>query len=347
MAKLINAVMVMVLALFSWHANASYCNPSPSTTISISGNYTVQRDAPSGTLLSSWFTADWWPYTWCATDPGDGPWFHIAASKNPTAMTTSVDGLTLPVYATNVAGIGYVIKTKGGMSWDNYQWTTGWSDYAAIPTSTAYQDVPNSGYWNAGVVSQGYYSGLGIAIRLVKYDVTDSGVVTLGNIATSYASTNNNPSNPGTGTISVVGSANITTLACSLTNTTLAFDMGNVQASIFTAVGTVSEKSPEQHVGLNCDSNANINVTLTGTQNPDMANDPSILALSTSEKSSTGIGVQILYGETPLKLNQIIPVKTSPGGTESLSFTSRYYQTKSTVTAGVANAVAVLNISYQ
>ncbi|MBE4916785.1 fimbrial protein, partial [Enterobacter cloacae complex sp. P4RS] len=60
-----------------------------------------------------------------------------------------------------------------------------------------------------------------------------------------------------------------------------------------------------------------------------------------------GVGVQMLYGGTILNLNSPVQVTTSSSGSESIPLTARYYQTKTNVSAGTANAIATLNIIYQ
>ncbi|MDU7775121.1 MAG: fimbrial protein, partial [Citrobacter sp.] len=93
---------------------------------------------------------------------------------------------------------------------------------------------------------------------------------------------------------------------------------------------------------------ANINVTLTGTQNPDTTDD-SVLELSNQgdDKVAAGIGVQLLYNDTPLELNKMLNLKRSAGGQEPFPITARYIQTKDKVRAGQANATATLNLTYQ
>ncbi|MFP2412591.1 fimbrial protein [Citrobacter braakii] len=112
----------------------------------------------------------------------------------------------------------------------------------------------------------------------------------------------------------------------------------------------ISNSTRTYTIDLNCDAGARINASLSGTQSAETAND-SILALSGAGMSgvASGIGIQLLYGNTPLKLDNNIVLKTSAGGQEFPpgAFTARYFQTKNNVTAGSANATATLNITYQ
>ncbi|MNZ88833.1 Type-1 fimbrial protein, A chain precursor [compost metagenome] len=147
--------------------------------------------------------------------------------------------------------------------------------------------------------------------------------------------------------LSALGVNNITALACSLTNTTISVPLGDVQSSAFTGI-TTTAGDKTFNLGLSCDKDANINVALAGSQNADTA-DTSVLALTNAGQSGTakGVGVQLLYGSVPLKLNNNILLKTSAGGQETLPFSARYYQTQTAIGAGLANSSATLNITYQ
>nr|WP_276613208.1 fimbrial protein [Serratia proteamaculans] len=139
----------------------------------------------------------------------------------------------------------------------------------------------------------------------------------------------------------------VTSIACSLNSTSINVPLGDISATKFTAIGTTAGDKGFD-VGLSCDKDAKINVALAGTQNTDTP-DTSVLALTSAGQSGTasGVGVQLLYGGTPLKINNNILLKTSAGGKETLPFTARYYQTKTAVGAGLANSSATLNITYQ
>lgn len=138
-------------------------------------------------------------------------------------------------------------------------------------------------------------------------------------------------------------------LACSLNSSTITVPLPDALGSAFTGRGTTKGDTAFT-INLNCDAGTRINASLSGTQSAETAND-SILALSGAGTSgvASGIGIQLLYDNTPLKLNNNIVLKTSAGGQEFPpgAFTARYFQTKDNVTAGSANATATLNITYQ
>jgi type 1 fimbria pilin len=103
-------------------------------------------------------------------------------------------------------------------------------------------------------------------------------------------------------------------------------------------------------INLSCNAGVNIMASLSGNQNAETST-ASVLALTGAGTAgvASGVGIQLLYNDTPLVLNQNITLKTSSGGVEfpDGSFTARYYQTKSVLTSGDANATATLNLTYQ
>nr|WP_269815932.1 fimbrial protein [Serratia odorifera] len=184
-------------------------------------------------------------------------------------------------------------------------------------------------------------SSYAVGIALYKTGPTGSGAITTGRVGrVGYKGIRWITS------INVSGGT-IKTVACSLNASNIQVPLGDVLATEFTGVGTTL-KPKAFNVGLACDANAKINVSLGGTQSAE-SSDSSILQLTNagSDGVAKGVGVQLLYNNTPLKLNQLLALKTSAGGQETFPFTAHYYQTAANITAGSANATATLNISYQ
>ncbi|MCU6278864.1 fimbrial protein [Enterobacter quasiroggenkampii] len=149
--------------------------------------------------------------------------------------------------------------------------------------------------------------------------------------------------------ISVVSNTNVLSDKCLLSNNLMAFDIGDIGADSFTnQIGFIPGKQALQNLHLSCDADANINITLKGIQNTDVS-DPSVLSLTDQGKSGVadGIGIQLVYNDVPLELNKILTLKRSSGGQETFPLTARYYQTKTKVKPGIANAAATLDITYQ
>jgi type 1 fimbria pilin len=144
-----------------------------------------------------------------------------------------------------------------------------------------------------------------------------------------------------------VSSMTISVLACTLSTPSISVPLGNVQANLFTGVGS-TPGTKSFNLGLNCDAGTKVNVSMSGSQNTDTAN-TSVLALSGAGNADVakGVGAQILYNNAPLKIGENLLLKTSTGGVETYGFQARYFQTLAKVMPGKANATATLNITYQ
>jgi len=282
------------------------------------GNVIIQRDTAIGTVLASKTVAI----------NTSKEYINGGSCKGATISLNYVNGW-IPlngIAATNVAGIGVRLT------------------FRQTPSLTDYAYIANYSWYS--------YSDLWYMLQAVwLIELIKTGPSSAGNLATgTWASFSISPAVGAswiTTSLAVTGTNNITSVACSLNSTSINVPLGDVLDIKFTAIGaTVGDKSFD--VGLTCDKEARINVALAGTQNSDTT-DTSVLALTNAGQAGTasGMGVQLLYGGTPLKINNNIVLKTTPGGQETLPFTARYYQTNKVVTPGKANSSATLNITYQ
>lgn len=308
-------LLLSCIATINTHA-ACFKASSKSNTYNF-GTIIVQRDAAIGTKLG---TVEWASLSSAAervlTCYGGGLSKYFIATGTPDTQSH--------VYSTNIQGVGFKIMDSGGNYFEN----------------------PAGGV-NWGASNVGVNWGRRYTVELVKTGPIISGAIASGLIAKAWGD-GDSSSDPYLSLF--MGNAVIKQVACSITTPSLIFPLGNVLASTFgTTVGTTpSAAQNTQNLGLNCEAGANINVTFSGTQNPDVAT-TSVLALTGQGNSdvANGVGVQILYNNAPLVLEQRIVLKQSTGGMESFPLTARYYQTKSTVTTGKANASATLNLTYQ
>ena len=269
----------------------------------------VQRDVPVGTVLQT-----------IKTNPTGTANVVVCRRTGYLyyAMKYSSASPMTGIYETNVPGVGIKVESPGGRVFESPANKVDYSGQSGFSDTAPY------------------------TITFYKTGNIVSGKVAPGLAAEIYG----DDSQPGLD-IFLDSETSVTQLACSVTTSGMNFSLGDIAVSEFTAPGTVSKKTAVDNLRLNCDPGANINVTLEGNQNPDMPSDTSVLELSAGGTAASGIGVQFLYNGTPLKLNTLLPLKTSAGGDELFPVTARYIQTKSTISAGAANAVATLNISYQ
>lgn len=275
------------------------------------GTVIVQRDTPVGTVLKT-----------VSVNRGSGAMLGCSSAwtevERMLLFTTpsAING----VYDTNLNGIGIRI---GYTPTYNFNHRTSYSDNVYIDASE-YIDA-----------------------YLVK---TTPGAVAGGSLTTGVLADQYIAESPSYHIDLAMGGSNIVPVACSIATPNLTFPIGDVLASRFgSSVGTIpSGAQNTQNLGLNCDYGANINVALSGTQNPDVGT-TSVLALTNQGGADVakGVGVQLLYNGNPLILNNRIVLKASSGGQETFPITARYYQTKTTVTTGKANASATLDLTYQ
>lgn len=303
-------------------AAGNYCKVVGGIRTTSFGPLTVQRDTPVGTLLAENIIPE--SQVWdCSSAIGVVSGHNVGVKIYGSTYNSTLDNVR--VYSTSVTGVGYALAVNS-CGWQN----VGSSDYT--------DDCSTSGIINGGNVRQTY------RIRLYKTGPAASGTITnrrIGAGITRIANVWDNEVQININTIQV------TALACSLNSTSINVPLGDVLSTKFTGVGsTTGDKNFD--LGLTCDKDAKINVSLAGTQNADTT-ETSVLALTNTGQAGTasGVGVQLLYGGTPLKINNNVLLKTSPGGQEALPFSARYYQTKTNVSAGLANSSATLNITYQ
>jgi type 1 fimbria pilin len=310
------------LLIISIAMTCSFCNASCSNFISTIvktvqfGSVIVQRDAAIGSVIAT------------VSAPATSQKIIECTATSITeydqmmylgGAATSITN----VYQTNIPGVGI---------------TGNWG------ASDIYKSPTNVVSWANGGPTY-MTDNPAQTFQLIKTDNIISGVLTNGFLArNSFAGTSYD-------SIQVyLSGSSVTQVACSITTPNLTFPIGDILASTFgTTVGTTPTAAKNtQNLGLNCDAGANINVSLSGTQNPDVST-TSVLALTGQGSAGVakGVGVQILYNSTPLILNNRIVLKQSSGGQETFPLTARYYQTKTSVATGSANASATLNLTYQ
>ncbi|SHG60148.1 Pilin (type 1 fimbria component protein) [Pantoea sesami] len=316
------ALLLIMMSTYSYGCSA-YVASSPNETIKFNPTITVQRDTPVGSVITSakgTLTGD--PHYFLS----NGCSVYVVMLYNG-AQASGVDN----VYKTNVPGVGIRIRLNS--------WNHGGA-YAA----------PSPGGFVFTASEPGGFGFSEANAELIKTENITSGVLLTGEAVKYEAADNENTDANSHVTWSIVSSSAINQVACSIVSgESLAFPIGDVMAGQFIAPGTVSKEARTVNLGLDCDAGANVNITLNGVQSNETS-DSSVLSLTTDggqEGIAEGVGVQLLYNNEPLKLNSRIVLKQSQGGQESFPITARYIQTKDKVKPGIANATAVLNLTYQ
>ncbi|HDR2372678.1 TPA: fimbrial protein, partial [Enterobacter asburiae] len=272
-------------------------------------NIIVQRDTPPGTVLE----------TKNISFTKFGPYCDNGAYAVWDVGIFSTESSISHVYETNLEGIGIRVSTDYGVIRNDHLTPPQmWQNLEAVKVEIVKTEgIAQSGGLNSGMI--------------MRWDVGDGPDSALTMPIMKLYMTG----------------GNITSLKCSIqSGATLAFPMGNIPSADFDHTGAFSKTTQTVNLKLDCDEDANVNVTLNGTQNPDTS-DNSVIALSEEENVATGVGVQILYDNNPLKINEMLNLNRSAGGPETYPFTARYIQTKDKIRAGKANAIATLNVTYQ
>lgn len=248
-----------------------------------------------------------------------------ATATNSPSLFSVKSNLT-GVYKTNVPGIGIkalltYTGTDPNIWWENQSETNIWLRWGgqSLKFYLVRTDEPLSG----GTLTTGTVDN----IRIVNTSETSE----------SYQLF----------TVNLTSPTVIQFKSCTVDTPNINVPLGDVPAGNFTGVSrTVASKNFT--VKLDCLPSTLVKATLTGTQSAETTNQ-SVLALTNAgdDNVAKGVGVQIVYGSTPLIIGSTISTQTSPGGVLNLTFAARYYQTKATVNAGEANATATLNLTYQ
>lgn len=136
----------------------------------------------------------------------------------------------------------------------------------------------------------------------------------------------------------------VTVSSCTVDSSTPKIvELDTVSSSKLATTGSTANSKPFD-ITLNCNGSSNVNVTLSGEEDVN-THGLGVLALDSSS-TAKGVGIQILYQDNPVMLNQLMSVGTATTGQFKIPFTARYYKTLSTVTAGDVSAVATYTLTY-
>jgi type 1 fimbria pilin len=327
------AALSLVCAAPAWAYRI--CTPSvPSVTIS-GATILVQRDAKVGDPLSDLVLTS--PiqviYTCPSTPIYSNVWQNFGFKTTSTLWSGSSS-----IYMSSYTGLGFMLG--GSLDTGSIYWLPSSS---STPLDGNPNQIPMRSVRNGNLSS----SSGSAKIKLYKTGTLSSGVFS-GKVGSFILGSSVADGGGWATEVPInVSALTITVLACTLSTPSISVPLGNVQAGLFTGVGsTLGTKS--FNLGLNCNAGTNVNVSISGTQNTDTAN-TSVLALSGAGNADVakGVGAQILYNNAPLKIGENLLLKTSTGGVETFGFQARYFQTLATVMPGKANASATLNITYQ
>lgn len=218
-------------------------------------------------------------------------------------------------------------------------------------------DVPNNAVANSNKsMAENQFiqiGGVGIVVELVRIDgELGTGALTSGVILNAQIPGYNGTEGMTVAHVALDPTVYISVTTCQADTSGLSFPIGSIPKNSFgSSVGYIPPSSKNtQNLSINCDGVANAMIELQATQNPDVSSNNTVIAVDGQGSAgvASGVGVQMLYnGQTPLQIKTPLSIKALTNGTQSLPFVAQYYQTKSTVTPGSANATFTLKITYQ
>lgn len=298
----------------------------------------VQRDLPVGSAIGNEVVSGVVTVYRCSNEPAPALTKQEFGIKSYGTYAMMLSGRR--IYSTNIAGIGYAV---GVTSVSNCN-TTGYVD------GTDNVDGNLNNYIRCRASGLLPFQPITAQARIQFYKTaktTGSGRLSLAGSVAAFVLHNEGGSSWSPESLISLVSFNVKSVACSVQNTAIAVPMGTVEKRAFKGPGTWPGDANTRSFGINlsCDAGTKINFQVEGS-----AQDASrgILNLTGGNGSATGVGIQLLYKDTPLPLSSVIDNGVVSGnGNYSIPLKARYYQTASNITTGAANASATFTLTYQ
>ncbi|MDR5762197.1 fimbrial protein [Caballeronia sp. LZ035] len=341
-----------------WATASCHSNPPSAYTLNFPAMVAVARDLPNGSPLTGWAGSPYTTNYWTCNQSGDwytGTDFEAAGiiPSTPTSYSRSYNGVSFPVYATNVPGVGMAL---GGVIYNNgrvlgpfgfpqlgYQWNK---------NGTA---VNNGGHLIGSLVKIGNVTPGTVNGQLAQAFSWESAVKTQppGNLDLSAGVIN-------FGMTPVV----ITVLTCQTPDVDV--DMGTQTPADFPGVGAPSSKSRSFNLTfINCPAGvadstdpASLSGLIHNVQyridpiSPDrlVSGYSNVVALDNGPSQASGVGIQ-LYDSTGaiFPLATYLPLNGFDGtkaNSYSLSMRANYFRTGA-ISPGTANATLLMTVLYQ
>lgn len=326
-----------LLVFITMDAQAFTCSTTTSSTVLTPPAVTLQRDLPVGSLIGSEVVSGQVQTFTCSNTPSPSVTYQEFGVKGYGTYVTTINGLR--VYSTNVAGVGYAI---GGTMVNNCA-NTGYVD----GTHTAGGIADNRVLCSVNGLF-GHQPLIGQArVRFYKTaQTTGTGTVSARTVGAFILRHDKSIWQNPESAINIAA-FNVTTIACTVSNTAISVPMGTVEKRAFNGQGTWPGDSNTRSftIPLSCNAGTRVNLQIDGSaQNASQG----VLNLNGGSGSASGVGVQLLYNNAPLPLSTSLNTGVaSSEGVFSIPLQARYYQTDSNIIPGVANASATFTLTYQ
>lgn len=312
-AAVLAGLAVLVLAPGNAHAKCRFSRGSSQGTYVVAVPTTFVNDPgiAAGSVLYTSAPTNISKLVEFTCDSSSDSWGLLSGTGAPLPVGASV-------FPTGTAGIGYRVSQKG-------------SYIFAYP----YFSLGSSSSWQENDA---------VTIELIKTGAIADGSSLTGTLSTFKAGTSG--SYIIDAVINLANKLTFTAPACQVNanGSNINVKLPAVTSHAFTGVGTVAGSTRFQ-IALTCSSGATVRLTLD-TATP-VAGKPGVIAPSSG--STTGIGVQVLDSSGVTAVNFGVPrtIGATPNGVLLVDYFARYYQTGSTVGAGLLGATATFTLSYQ
>lgn len=127
--------------------------------------------------------------------------------------------------------------------------------------------------------------------------------------------------------------------ACSVNTTAINVEMGTVVKNKFNGVGTTAG-TQNFNISLNCGAASALSILMSGN-----VENASTGLLKLTNSTASGVAIQLLYNDSPVKFNTLFSLGNSSSGTMTIPLQARYYQT-GTITSGTANSSVTFIMIY-
>ncbi|MFC6338798.1 fimbrial protein [Pseudomonas karstica] len=275
----------------------------------------------------------------------DWPFYKTSSSvlsivnSSFTGMTFSASGLSLPVYATNVPGVGFAMMARDPnqpLRAINHNGATLLTEKNNKPGSWGLMGT-------VFLVATGPVSGGTISARnIARLIITNANIGGAGYHAVNFSNTVINPPRKPT---------------CSVSTTALALPLGRVAINLFNGIGSVAGAASNDLI-INCagatgGATSDVLITLTDQTQPN--NRSNVLSL-TPASTVGGVGLQLSSGGRLVSYGADSSAVGNPNqwlagnmgnGVLRIPLTARYIQTGVSITPGTANGVATFTMSYR
>lgn len=159
-------------------------------------------------------------------------------------------------------------------------------------------------------------------------------VVTINNQELAYSSVN-------------ISGGTVVSGTCNVLATSVNVKLPTVYNNSFKGVGqtTIDSSQTNFEIPLSCQKDTIVNIRVDGKT---YDSSKGMLSLDANSNSASGVAIQLLYKDTPIKIGQYFNTgTTSAAGNLKIPLAARYIKTQNIVKPGVANSTATFTLQYK